>query len=98
LDYLGYLTNFQYMSINAPPVLTLNIIIISILGIGYHIYLYMEMVQRRNTKIRDENLLLAHTAHLTSLGELSENIAHEINTPLCAIEISTHAGIEILQE
>jgi PAS domain S-box-containing protein len=41
---------------------------------------------------------LAHVARVSTVGELSQNLAHELNQPLAAILLNTEAALQMLEE
>jgi PAS domain S-box-containing protein len=41
---------------------------------------------------------LAHVARMSTVGELSQNIAHEVNQPLAAIVVNAEAALRLLEE
>ncbi|MFY9705031.1 MAG: ATP-binding protein [Desulfobacterales bacterium] len=41
---------------------------------------------------------LAHVARISTVGELSQNIAHEVNQPLAAIVVNAEAALRLLEE
>jgi len=41
---------------------------------------------------------LAHVARMSTVGELSQNIAHEVNQPLAAIVVNAEAALRLLKE
>jgi C4-dicarboxylate-specific signal transduction histidine kinase len=52
--------------------------------------------QQAKSALQDAQADLAHMARLTTLGELSASLAHEINQPLAAIALSAASGIHWL--
>ncbi len=58
----------------------------------------MDMTERRRTDeaLRSAQAELAHVARLTTLGELTASIAHEINQPLAGIASNGAAGMSWL--
>ena len=58
----------------------------------------MDMTERRRTDeaLRSAQAELAHVARLTTLGELTASIAHEINQPLAGIASNGAAGLSWL--
>ena len=57
-------------------------------------------MERRQAEeaLRDAQADLARVARLTTLGELSASLAHEINQPLAAIALSVASGIHWLNQ
>jgi PAS domain S-box-containing protein len=41
---------------------------------------------------------LAHVARMSTVGELSQNLAHEVNQPLAAIVVNAEAALRLLEE
>ncbi|WP_084507248.1 sensor histidine kinase [Geminicoccus roseus] len=52
---------------------------------------------RAEEALRQAEAELAHVTRVTTLGELTASIAHEINQPLAAIVTNGHAGLRWLQ-
>jgi C4-dicarboxylate-specific signal transduction histidine kinase len=63
---------------------------ISISAISTTTYLALKMIAAE-TAVHESRAQLARMAHLTTLGELTASIAHEINQPLAAIMTSANA-------
>jgi signal transduction histidine kinase len=63
---------------------------ISILAIAFSTYLALRLVAAVDA-VHESRGQLARVARLTSLGELTASIAHEVNQPLAAIVTSGHA-------
>jgi len=55
-----------------------------------------EMLRDREQRIRDAQLELARVTRVTTLGELTASIAHEINQPLAAIVADANASLNWL--
>jgi len=56
-----------------------------------------KMVAERTTVIEQQQMKLAETARLSSLGEMASGIAHEINNPLTIIYASTKTIKKLLE-
>lgn len=58
-----------------------------------------DISERRRAEEETERLrsALAHVSRLTTLGELSASLAHELNQPLAAILANAQAGLRIMQ-
>ena len=46
--------------------------------------------------LREAQTELAHVARVTTLGELTASIAHEVNQPLAAVVTNAGAGLRLL--
>src|SRR5712671_844245 len=64
--------------------------VISILAIGVTTYLALEN-QSTEAALRKGQTELAHVTRVTSLGELSASIAHEVNQPLAGVVSNAEA-------
>ena len=53
-------------------------------------------LQEKEFSLRQAQAELAHVSRVTTMGELSASIAHEINQPLGAIANNAHAGLRFL--
>jgi PAS domain S-box-containing protein len=60
---------------------------------------YIDITRRRNAEeeARRQREELAHAQRVTTLGELSASLAHEINQPLAAILTNAQAAIRLLE-
>ncbi len=60
---------------------------------------YIDITRRRNAEAeaRRQREELAHAQRVTTLGELSASLAHEINQPLAAIVTNAQATIRLLE-
>jgi PAS domain S-box-containing protein len=60
---------------------------------------YIDITRRRNAEAeaRRQREELAHAQRVTTLGELSASLAHEINQPLAAIVTNAQAAIRLLE-
>jgi PAS domain S-box-containing protein len=60
---------------------------------------YIDITRRRNAEeeARRQREELAHAQRVTTLGELSASLAHEINQPLAAIVTNAQAAMRLLQ-
>jgi PAS domain S-box-containing protein len=60
---------------------------------------YIDITRRRNAEeeARRQRDDLAHAQRVTTLGELSASLAHEINQPLAAIVTNAQAAIRLLE-
>ena len=60
---------------------------------------YIDITRRRNAEeeARRQREDLAHAQRVTTLGELSTSLAHEINQPLAAILTNAQAAIRLLE-
>lgn len=70
-----------------------------LLGLGHHLWVQL-MVQRRtrelqtaNHELMDRQRQLEHAQRVAILGELSSDLAHELNQPLAAINSYAEGGI-----
>jgi C4-dicarboxylate-specific signal transduction histidine kinase len=54
------------------------------------------MVLERTAELHRAQTELAHAARVTTLGELTASIAHEVNQPLAAITTNAQAGLRFL--
>jgi C4-dicarboxylate-specific signal transduction histidine kinase len=79
---------------------TLSLVIVSIIGFfSYHRYnvkkkanvLLEKKIQGALQKQQEQQEIIFHQANLSSLGELSAGMAHEINQPLQGIKLATEA-------
>lgn len=52
---------------------------------------------RAEERNRDHQLELAHVARLSTLGEMTSGLAHELNQPLCAITTYAQTCLHIIQ-
>src|SRR5258705_12868277 len=59
---------------------------------------YIDITRRRNAEeeARRQREELAHAQRVTTLGELSASLAHEVNQPLAAIVTNAQAAIRLL--
>ena len=69
--------------------------VISICAIAATTYLVLEIETARNT-IDQTRAQLAHVGRVTTLGELTTSIAHEVNQPLAAIATNGEAALRWL--
>src|SRR5439155_20462316 len=60
---------------------------------------YIDITRRRHAEeeARRQREELAHAQRVTTLGELSASLAHEINQPLAAIGTKYRAGVRLLE-
>ena len=54
--------------------------------------------KRAEEALRQAQADLAHVTRVTTLGELTASIAHEVNQPLAAIVTNGEVGLRLLQE
>ena len=57
---------------------------------------YLTERKRTEEKLRQTQAELAHVTRLTTIGELTASIAHEVNQPLAAIVTNGHASLHLL--
>jgi len=68
---------------------------ISLSAIGASTYLVLQ-IQSMEASIHEARAQLAHIARVTTLGELTASIAHEVNQPLAAVVSSGNACLRWL--
>ena len=58
----------------------------------------LDLTERKRTEeaLRESQVMLAHVNRLTTMGQLTASIAHEVNQPIAAIVTSGHAGLHWL--
>ncbi|MEH6823310.1 MAG: PhnD/SsuA/transferrin family substrate-binding protein [Motiliproteus sp.] len=78
---------------------SLTLLAAMLLGLGHHLWVQL-MVQRRtrelqtaNDELMDRQRQLEHAQRVAILGELSSDLAHELNQPLAAINSYAEGGI-----
>lgn len=70
-----------------------------LVGFGHHLWVQLTMQRRTlqllqaNDELRDRQQQLEHAQRVAILGELSSNLAHELNQPLTAINSFSEGGI-----
>ncbi len=69
--------------------------VISLLAISATAYLVLK-IKMAETAVYEARAQLAHVARVTTLGELTASIAHEINQPLAATIINANASFNFL--
>lgn len=76
-----------------------NLKMIKIGGHDRLLSIVRDISERRRAEEEMERLrsALAHVSRLTTLGELSASLAHELNQPLAAILANAQAGLRIMQ-
>jgi len=57
--------------------------------------LYSDL-QEREVKARETQMALAHANRVTTMGQLTASIAHEVNQPIAAIVTNAHAALRFL--
>src|ERR1700676_576779 len=59
----------------------------------------LDLTERKHAEeaLRDTQMELAHVTRLTTLGELTASIAHEVNQPLAAVVANAEAGLRWLR-
>jgi len=57
--------------------------------------LYSDL-QERELKARETQMALAHANRVTTMGQLTASIAHEVNQPIAAIVTNAHAALRFL--
>jgi signal transduction histidine kinase len=57
--------------------------------------LYSDL-QEREAKAREAQMALAHANRVTTMGQLTASIAHEVNQPIAAVVTNAHAALRFL--
>jgi C4-dicarboxylate-specific signal transduction histidine kinase len=83
----------RWMETHAAPLRDRNGEIVALLGITRDIH-DRKMAEER---IRQHQLDLEHVCRVSTLGEMSSTLAHELNQPLCAISSYAQACVHLLQ-
>lgn len=67
-------------------------------AVDYFVGLVLDTTERKLTEegLRKAQVELAHVARVTTLGELTASIAHEVNQPLAAIVTNGQASLRLL--
>src|SRR5208282_5434491 len=55
-----------------------------------------EVLHRREVSLREAQIELAHVSRVTTMGELSASLAHEVNQPLAGIVTNANASLRWL--
>jgi PAS domain S-box-containing protein len=85
-----------YLSVNGKPVFDANGTFLGYRGIASDVSAEVrgEQAERALLEAQTE---LAHVARVTTLGELTASIAHEVNQPLAAVVTNAGAGLRLLE-
>ena len=83
----------RWMETHAAPLRDRNGEIVALLGITRDI----QDRKLAEERVRQHQLDLEHVCRVSTLGEMSSTLAHELNQPLCAISSYAQACIQLLQ-